>query len=247
MSEKESPLTDTPDEGVASENQSPADADELNRQHLKEAYERAREDLKATAERLKTEIENIDAEEISQSTTLWIKENPALALALVVGAGIVVGKAVTSFSKPAPPPSLRDRVKAGTENISLSARNAANIAADRLSEKAKVQGAHLASRLQDVKGNLNENAASFGNILNDQAHQLSEVASVKTNHIISSFSDAAERAADSLHVAAKDLSKSAKKYKKGSPKGIVPFAQASKTLISAYVLKQLSDWIRKRG
>ena len=158
-----------------------------------------------------------------------------------------MGKAITSLSKPKPAPTLKDRVRVGSEHLSQSARNAANRAADRLSEKAKIQGAHLATRLHEVKGNLSENASSFGHILNDQAHHLSEAASEKTNHIISSFSDAAERAADSLHIAAKDLSKSAKKYKKSAPKGVVPFAKATKTLVSAYVIKQLSDWIRKRG
>ena len=247
MSEKESPLTDSPEKEVISDTQSSSNAEELDRQHLKEAYERAREDLKATAERLKTEIENIDAEEISQSATAWIKENPALAFALVVGTGIVVGKAITSLSKPEPAPTLRDRVKAGTDQFSQSAKHAASIAADRLSEQAKLQGSHIASKLHEARGSLNNNASTLGNILNDQAHHLGEVASAKTNHIITSFSDAAERAADSLHDAAKDLSKSAKKYKKSTPKGFVPFAQATKTLISAYVLKQLSDWIRKRG
>ena len=80
MSEKESPLTDSPEKEVKSEAPASSEAEELNRQHLQEAYERAREDLKATAERLKQEIENIDAEEISQSATMWIKENPALCL-----------------------------------------------------------------------------------------------------------------------------------------------------------------------
>ena len=252
MSEKELPLTDTPNnKGAAgssgTEGAAVPDAEEITQQHLKEAYERARDDLRATAERLKAEIENIDAEEISKSATVWIKENPALAFALVVGAGIVAGKAISSLSSPEPPPTLRDRMVNKTGELSHSAKNAASYAADRLSQQAKVQGEHLASRLHEAKGTMGNNANLLGQLLAEQANHLGDSATVKTNQVISSFTNAAERAADSLHVAAKDLAKSAKKYKKSTPKGFFPFMQAAKTLVSAFIFKQLSDWVRKRG
>lgn len=253
MSEKELPLTDAPNkEGAADSTHSDGaaastDPQEETQAQLKEAYERARDDLRATADRLKNEIENIDAEEISKSATAWIKENPGLSFALVVGAGIIAGKAISSLTQPDPPPSLRDRVLSKTGEFSSSARSAASVAADRFSQEAKVQGEHLANRLHEAKGSMNSNAHVLGQLLAEQAGHLGDSASDKTNQVISSFTNAAERAADSLQVAAKDLAKSAKKYKKSTPKGFFPFMQASKTLVSAFIIKQLSDWVRKRG
>ena len=252
MSEKELPLTDKPNkEGPAdtanANNATSPGIEEDTQQHLKEAYERARDDLRATAERLKAEIENIDAEEISQSATVWIKENPGLAFALVVGAGILAGKAITSLSRPVQPPSIRDRVLSTTGELSNSAKNAASLAAVKLSQQAKVQGEHLANKMHEAKGTVGNNAHLLGQLLAEQANNLGVSASDKTNQLLSSFTNAAEQAADSLHVAAKDLSKSAKKYKKSTPQGFFPFMQAAKTLVSAYIFKQLSDWVRKRG
>ena len=252
MSEKELPLTDAPNKAGAADANNAEQAnmtgsDDDTQKHLKEAYERAREDLRATAERLRAEIEHIDAQEISKSTTAWIKENPALSFALVVGAGILAGKAISSLSQPEPPPTLRNRVLTKTGALSNSAKSAAAAAADKLSQQAKLQGGQLANRLHDAKGTMGNNAHLFGQLLAEQAGHLGESASDKTNHIISSFTNAAERAADSLHVAAKDLSKSAKKYKKSTPQGFFPFMQAAKTLVSAFIFKQLSDWVRKRG
>ena len=252
MSEKELPLTDASlKEGADNINDAQGAAhpgtDEETHKQLKEAYERAREDLKATAERLKTEIENIDTEEIGHSVTTWIKDNPGLAFALVVGAGIVAGKAISSLSSSEPPPSLRNRVMSRTGELSQSAKSAASVAADKLSQQAKVQGELLANRLHDTKDVMGTNAHALGQILASQANTLGDSASVKTNQMISSFSSAAERAADSLHVAAKDLAKSAKKYKKSKPSGFLPFMNAAKTVVSAFILKQLSDWVRTRG
>ena len=252
MSEKELPITDAPNAGGAADsskagNTASPGSDEGSQEHLKEAYERAREDLRATAERLKAEIENIDAEEISKSATAWIKENPGLAFTLVVGAGILAGKAISSLSRPEPPPSLRDRMLSKTGELSSTAKNAASYATDRLSQQAKSQGEHLVNRLHEAKGSVGNNAHLLGELLAEQANQLGVSASDKTNQVISSFTNAAERAADSLHVAAKDLSKSAKKYKKSTPQGFFPFMQAAKTLVSAFIFKQLSDWVRKRG
>lgn len=252
MSEKEIPLSDAPSKDGANESSKTQGAavpnpEEETHKHLKEAYERARDDLKATAERLKEEIEHIDAEEISKSATAWIKENPGLAFAVVVGAGIVAGKAISSLSRPTPPPTLRERMLSRTGEFSDTAKTAAAIAADKLSQQAKMQGEHLAHRLHDVKGAMGSNAQVLGQLLADQANTLGGSASEKTNQLISSFSTAAERAADSLHVAAKDLAKSAKKHKKSTPQGFFPFMQAAKTLVSAFIFKQLSDWVRKRG
>ena len=218
-----------------------------DQERLKEAYERAREDLKVTAERLKSEIDKIDTEEISRSTTAWIKENPGLSFFIAIGIGIAAGKVVSSMVKSDPPPSLRDRMAAKTGHLAHSAKYAAGYAADRLSEQMKGKGEEVAHRIHDLKGNLNTNAEVLGSTLAEHASHLGVSANEKTNQILTSFTEAAEKAADSLHVAARDLSKSAKKYKKSNVNSSSSLIQAAKTIFSAFIFKHLSDWIRNRA
>ncbi len=245
-------MTDTPKEEEAAHegasSETPSAEEQASVQHeVKEAYEKARDELKATAERLRKEIDQIDTQKIGKSVTTFIQENPGLSLFLALGAGIVAGKVIANMTKEDPPPTLSERVRANTERLAQSARHAAGEAAGRLAVEAREKGGQVGQQLHTVRDSLHARAGSIGTTLSEHAGQLSESATQRANTMISLFSDAAERAADSLHDAAKDLSKSARKYKKASTNTVGSLSQAAKTIFSAYVFKLLSDWIRKRA
>ena len=253
MSDKETPLKEESKETIANTAAktagsdpaaSPTGADDAAEQQLlKEAYERAREDLKVTADRLKREIDNIDTEALGQSTSNWIRENPGLSFLIAVSVGMVAGKAISTWVKSDPPPTMRQRVAQKTGHIANSARFAAGQAADRLSKEARLKREKVHEQLNALKGSVDNEL--LGQLLAEHAQQFGTVANEKTQHVLTHFTDAAERAADSLHVAAKDLSKSAKKYKKSNTNTVNSLTQAAKTILSAYVFKRLSDWFKK--
>ena len=213
---------------------------------VREAYENAAGELKEAAERLRDEIKNIDLEKVGDSAKTWVKENPSLAFFLAVGAGMLVGRALTKAFEPPPPPSLSDRVQRRAQALGGSVRHFAGDTADRLSRHAHEAGEHVADRLRDVRGAVNERRGNWSDLISHHAGDLGASASEKTSELVASFSDAAERAADSLQVAARDLSKSIKKRKKSPENFLDALAHAAKTVFGAFIFKRLSDWIRER-
>ena len=232
----EQPATETPD---AAEN-----GEMLH--ELREAYEQARIDLKQTSDRLRSELNKIDLEEAGETAKTWVRENPGLAFFMAVGAGMFVGRALTKALEPPPPPSFSQRAREKSSYLSNSARQFAGDAVDRLSAQATAAGEQMADRVRTTRGSIYDRAGALGDLINQRAGDLGHVANEKTGEIISSFSDAAERAADSLQVAATDLSKTIKKQKGEASSLYDSLLQSAKTVFSAFVFKRISDWIRTR-
>ncbi len=107
-------------------------------------------------------------------------------------------------------------------------------------------GEQVADRVRSIRGTLKERRSHLGDAFQQRADDLSAAASEKTGELIASFSEAAERAADSLQVAARDLSKSLKKRKQTQQGPFEALLYAAKTVFGAFVFKRLSDWIRER-
>ncbi len=215
-------------------------------EEVRQAYERARTDLKETTDRLRTELKNIDVEQVGESAKNWVKENPGLAFFLAVGAGMLAGRAITKALEPPPPPSFRERARQSTSRWADSARHLADDTQDRLARQAMDAGAQVADRVKSVRGTLHDRTSNLTDVLQQRTNDLSSIATEKAGDLIASFSDAAERAADSLQYAARDLSKSIKKKKKTQLGLWESLAQASKTVFGAFVFKRLTDWIRER-
>ncbi len=262
MAKKQQPATDQPPEEVPTESpataaaeqpaesEAPAndESDMLN--ELREAYEQARTELKQTSDKLRSELKKIDIEEAGEKAKTWVKENPGLAFFLAVGAGMLVGRAITKAVEPPPPPRLTDRVRDKSSYLADSARQLAGDTMDRLSTQAAVTGEQMADRVRSgvhsAKGAALEQAGVLGEVVNRRAGELGATAAEKTDELISSFSDAAERAADSLQVAARDLSKSMRKHKRAPKNFIEAVMHTAKTVVGAFVFKRLSDWLRER-
>ncbi len=213
---------------------------------LRESYEQARIDLKQTSDRLRNELNKIDLEEAGETAKTWVRENPGLAFLMAVGAGMFVGRALTKALEPPPPPSFSRRAREKSSFLTNSARQFAGDTVDRLSAQAASAGEQMADRVRNTRGSIYDRAGSLGDLINQRAGDLGHVANAKTSEIISSFSDAAERAADSLQVAATDLSKTVKKQKGEASSLYESLLQSVKTVFSAFVFKRISDWVRTR-
>ena len=215
-------------------------------QDMRDAYESAAGELKEAAEKLRSEIKNIDVQEVGDSAKTWVKENPGLAFFLAVGAGMLVGRALTKAIEPSPPPGLADRARRRANDIAETARHYAGDTANRLSQHAYETGEQVADRVRDFRDSANDRRGILGDVISRRAGDLGNVATEKAAGLMSSFSDAAERAADSMQLAARDLSKSIKK-RKGTPENFLDaMSHAAKTVLGAFVFKRLSDWIRER-
>ena len=249
MAKKEQSVTDQPAQDSAQDatqdSALPQDDGEMLHE-LREAYEQARIDLKQTTEKLRSELSKIDIEEAGEKAKTWVKDNPSLAFFVAVGAGMLFGRALTKALEPPPPPTLAERARQRSSFLADSARQLAGNTADRFSSHASSAGEHLADRMRQAKGSVYDRAGSLGELINDRASGLGNTASEKAGELISSFSDAAERAADSLQVAAKDLSKTMKKQKSAPQSLYESFMHTAKTVFGAFVFKRLSDWLRER-
>ncbi|MEM8485495.1 MAG: hypothetical protein AAF564_08085 [Bacteroidota bacterium] len=241
MAKKQEPAAEQP---TAEASDAQETGEMLN--ELREAYEQARVDLKQTSDRLRSEINKIDLEEAGDAAKTWVKDNPGLAFLMAVGAGMVVGRALTKALEPPPPPSLSQRARQKSSYLTNSARQFAGDTVDRFSAQAAAAGEQMADRVRSTRGSIYDRAGSLGDLINQRAGDLGHVANEKTGEIISSFSDAAERAADSLQVAATDLSKTIKKQKGEASSLYESLLQSAKTVFSAFVFKRISDWIRTR-
>lgn len=257
MPKKEQPVTDesennseknsTSEEHAASENSDAADQSDMDvLNELRDAYEQARIDLKQTSDKLRAEIQKIDVEEAGEKAKTWVKENPGLAFFLAIGAGMIVGRALTKAVEPPPPPSLLDRARNRSSYLADNARHFAEDTAGRLSAQATAAGEQLADRVRAARGSIYDRAGSMGDEFNKRASALGETATEKAGELIGTFSEAAERAADSLQVAARDLAKSAKKQKKSPQNMYEALLHTAKTVFGAFVFKRLSDWLRER-
>ncbi|MFK7846397.1 MAG: hypothetical protein AB8G77_13950 [Rhodothermales bacterium] len=261
MAKKEEPVTNqpaektTPQDSTSKESTSQdsasqestteqSEGDMLN--ELRDAYEQARVDLKQTTEKLRSELNKVDLEEAGQAAKTWVKDNPGLAFFMAVGAGMLVGRALTKAMEPAPPPSISERARRRSSALADSARHFAGEAVDNLSTHAALAGEHMADRARSARGSVYDKAGSLSELINQRAGDLGATASGKTGELISSFSDAAERAADSLQVAALDLSKSIKKNKTSPQSLYDSLMNSAKTVFGAMVFKRVSDWIRER-
>ncbi len=241
MAKKQEPTTDQAGAEAAEAQET---GEMLN--ELREAYEQARIDLKQTSDRLRSEINKIDLEEAGEAAKTWVKDNPGLAFFMAVGAGMFVGRALTKALEPPPPPSFSQRAREKSSHLSNATRQFAGDAVDRFSAQAASAGEQMADRVRAARGSIYDRAGSLGDLINQRAGDLGHVANEKTSELISSFSDAAERAADSLQVAATDLSKSVKKQKSEASSLYESLLQSAKTVFSAFVFKRISDWIRTR-
>ena len=224
-----------------------AAAEEQDRlKEVREAYESAAGELKEAADRLRTEIKNIDMEKVGDSAKTWVKENPGLAFFLAVGTGMLVGRAITKALEPPPPPSLTNRARMRAQDLGESVRHFAGDTADRFSRHAYEAGEQVADRLRDAREVVHDRRGALSDIISRRAGNLSSSASDRAGELVSSFSDAAERAADSLQLAAKDLSKTLKKRRKAPENFLDALSHAAKTVFGAFIFKRLSDWIRER-
>ncbi len=107
---------------------------------INDTFERARRELSDAIARLKSEAGRVDTQRMGQQARGWVEENPALATALAVGAGLLLGKTLGAAFKPEPP-TLKKRAKKALRE----ARSYSSGITDVLAGHAAATGAALAT------------------------------------------------------------------------------------------------------
>jgi len=131
------------------------------------SFAEAQEEMRRALGELRAELSQIQLEEARTRVVRWIDENPALALMLAVGGGLLVGRLLYNAFKPAPPPPLPERVQ------------------ERLSRQAH----ELAEEIRAV---LRERTGEAGELLRDRAERVGEEAARRAHLLGEQLGEAAE-------------------------------------------------------
>ncbi len=227
-------------DGVADASRFDAMVDEA-----REAYERARDELSETAERLREEISSIDAQQVADNAKTWVKENPGLSVLLAVGAGILLGKAVSDVMRK-DPPTLSERLRSESGRLLHDARRYAGRTGASVSRRVEETGEHLAEHARALGDQVQRQASLLSDQIAEQRGELTSEGMRRTQDWIASVSGSAERAARSLQDAARDLSSSASQRIPDRLPAWDGLSNIVKSIFGAVAFKKISDWIKER-
>lgn len=222
----------------AQDNSSHRHVDELT-----QAYERARRELNEAVKSLREEVSNIDIDRARSRAKGWVEENPALAVMLGVGAGIVSGRLLSSAFR-SEPASLTDRARhqadelrgrAGDyadelgEALAVQLRRAAASVDDvgdfvskrggDMTDRARDLGEEISARAREAGETISRRAEKTGKDVSRRAGNVSKDASRRADEIADSLEDTTARSVRALEDAADELSKTLKKRSKKARKG----------------------------
>jgi ElaB/YqjD/DUF883 family membrane-anchored ribosome-binding protein len=221
---------------------------------VSETFERARRELSDAIGRLKTEAARVDTEQMGRQARSWVEQNPALATALAVGAGLLVGRALGAAFKPEPPTFKKRAQKklrkaqsyaAGITDV-LAGHAAATGAAlatgaVAASKRARVWGADAAESASEWGERAADTAADWGGRVGDTATELGGRAA-------EAASEWGEHFGDSTRAARKDLRKRTKRARKSFGKRVdvaESALDAAQAAIAAVVAQRVADWSRR--
>lgn len=207
---------------------------ERQRREIADAYESARREMNEAVARLRQEIERIDLDRARQQTEDWVKENPALAAMVAVGAGIVLGKVLSGAFRPAPPPPLPVRLRKRATGYASHVRDYAEDLGEAFAAGAALAGGALASKAADAGEKIAKRAADWGETVSETAEDVGSVVRKK-----------AGRAVKSMEKDASHLSKTLRKKARSGVDFGETALDAAKTVVAAVLVKKATEWIRQ--
>lgn len=226
---------------------------------LSASFDQTRADLTGIIDRIREQAAGFDADATGSQVRSWVEENPTIAVALAVGGGLLLGRALGAAFSPPPPPSLGDRIKGGAYELG----DKASSIGEELLKSAAVAGAAIAAGSTAAAHEAGKGARKAGEVVSDYAttaqHRLSDL----TDDAEDFFDDFSDRAGDLSDKAGKQADRAAKRLRKTGKKvrkqgkhlaheaehaasvsaeiGERALA-AARTVVAAYVVKKIGDW-----
>lgn len=180
-------------------------------QELTHAYNRARDELNEAIRNVRVELAKVDFEGARARAKSWVDENPALAVFLGIGAGIVAGRLLSNALHPEPPP-LSERARRRAQTL---AREGGDYAAELSSLIAKQvahavheagdAGAVFAKRGGRAAESVGRKARTFGDEISHRAERAGKDFSKKAEKAGRDLSKKAERAGRDVSHRARDM------------------------------------------
>ncbi len=203
---------------------------------LNETFEKAQKQITDTVARLREEAANVDFDQARVRARSWVEENPTLSVAIAVGAGLLVGKALGSALTPEPP-TLKKRALKQAQRVQ---RYAVDLGGD-LAHRAALAGGALAAGGAAAASAASHKAQQVGHVVTERAADVGGRVATYTDGVLDTMQDATKDTR-------KQLKKKTKKARKSAEHGI-DFAGAlvdtARTAVAAVVVKKITDWTRK--
>lgn len=204
--------------------------------NLQQTFEKAQQQLSSAVAKLREEASNVDFDQARVRAKTWVEENPTLSVAVAVGAGLLIGKALGSALTPEPPTFKKRAYKQAQRMQHL----AAGLSEDLAQRAARAGGAVLAGTTA-AAAVASRKAQEVGHVVAEGAQNLSHRAV-----------DYAEDVLDQVQDVTKDGRKQFKKKTKKARRQAehrLDFAgsllDAARTAVAAVVVKKITDWTRK--
>ena len=193
-------------------------------------YEKARKEMIDAVGRLRAEVARLNVQQAQD----WVRDNPALATLLTLGAGLVIGRLVGAALRPPPPPPLSRRIQTRALELASQAQQYAREAGDVVGRKAGVAGEDLAHR-----------AEAFGRLVARRAAELGELVGEQAADYGTHAAEQARIAAASLQDSAQDLTSTLEKKTSRGVSAAEAAFNVAKTTVAAVLVKKVSDWMRQ--
>jgi hypothetical protein len=195
------------------------------------AYDRARSEFDAASRKLREEWEEFDPRQVGASAKKWVQDHPGAALLIALGAGVLLGRAL-SF-RPAAPRSRWQRLRGDAARLTGEARRYADDAVDRVAHSL----GETANQLRTLGKRAGREAAARVERLAEEAGSRGAQGTRLAQSAIGAAIDSAERAASHAAVARR----AARRLRDGTV-----WKQTVHALIGAVAFKKIADWIKER-
>ncbi len=212
---------------------------------LSATFDKTREDLSGVLDNLRTQAAEFDANQARTQVKTWVEENPTIAVAIAVGGGLLLGRALGSAFSPPPPPTFKQRVQSGAHHVGERASSLG----EEILKSAAVAGAAIAAGSAKAAHEASKGASKAGEIIADYA----STASDRVSHLADDAYGAVDEFSGTASKEFKKVSKKARKQGKHLAHEASSVAHvgaemseramaAARTVVAAYVVKKIGDW-----
>lgn len=201
---------------------------------VSETYHRARQELQDSVARLRREVSEIDVDQARQRARTWVEENPALAVALAVGAGLVIGRLLSAALTPKPPPPLSERLRMQSRRLASQAQRYAHDVGDVVSERASEAVDALARKAHD-----------FGEEVVRRAGEVAESATERAAALGEAVAERSAKTAHALQDTARELPGAVREKASHGVDFAESLLKAARAVTAAVLVKKVTDWFRR--
>ena len=186
-------------------------------------------------------------EKARQQAQTWVEENPTLTVFLALGAGIVVGKLISEALKPAPPPTLSERLRSQRRALTSQARGYAHDVSDVVADRAAEVGEAIVRRARELGEDVSRRARELGEDVTRRATDAVSATSDRAADWGEAASAKSSRAAHTVQDAADDLAEVVKERAGHSLDIFESLFNTIKSITAAVIVQKVTNWLRRAG